>query len=725
MKARSHLLLASTTAAIVLLAGCSRPSDNAVVAPRPAAVDAAAIARADASISQPAWLDQRLPANTVAYLRVPSPWGTLSAPDGRALDAALASDQHARIIASLRKAIRDNQDLANTEAGPLLQLLLADQSGPIEVAMLDDSGGITPASRAFATVPLDLPDVAALNQRIDRIRNNTTSPLQAPVDAHGDASLQKLGALHFDVANHRLFLTFGTTASTMTLQQDIARTGATHASPIQDEEKLIDASGQGLFAWASLKGMGTVLEQRMQDLPQDGLLRDAAEHAESISLGWGTVDGHGRLRVQVRAPKARLLGYLAPDSNGIALKTAGRPNWAILMSLPSASNLHAIHDGLDRDFGQGTRAAADTALGNLQGLIGMDPIAFGGMFGPQWLSFSDASGRFGAIRVRDRKLFYAKLGELSKRPGWKLSTLTLEGATVHALQAPSWFASLPAPASPLPGDAAIRRALARIDNHLYWIDDGDYLVLSAVPQALADRVNSHPSVPLGEWLKQAQAQDGSHTLLGFAATTHDAQREVYYLYLRALQTAGDLLGQPVDLAGLPSASKLKLPVEGALGMALQADDQRLSLQMTYEQTPVEALAQGSGVGAVAVVSILAAIAIPAYHDYVIHAQVSEAASLSHGAKTAVAEYYANRGTMPRNNADAGLAEATSITGTYVSSVRIDDGRIIATFGNKANAAIQDDHLIFAPTPGQGMVQWRCDTQAGTDIPEKYRPSLCR
>ncbi|VDY05994.1 protein of unknown function [Thiomonas sp. Bio17B3] len=52
---------------------------------------------------------------------------------------------------------------------------------------------------------------------------------------------------------------------------------------------------------------------------------------------------------------------------------------------------------------------------------------------------------------------------------------------------------------------------------------------------------------------------------------------------------------------------------------------------------------------VAIIGILAAIAIPAYQDYTIRAQVSEGLSLADGAKTALAEYYTNTGAFPPNN----------------------------------------------------------------------------
>src|SRR6188768_3699870 len=82
---------------------------------------------------------------------------------------------------------------------------------------------------------------------------------------------------------------------------------------------------------------------------------------------------------------------------------------------------------------------------------------------------------------------------------------------------------------------------------------------------------------------------------------------------------------------------------------------------------------------VAIIAILAAIALPAYQDYVIRSQVSEGAVLSDGAKTAVAEYFSNRGSAPATNASAGLAASNSITGKYVATVNVVSGVITALY----------------------------------------------
>ena len=133
---------------------------------------------------------------------------------------------------------------------------------------------------------------------------------------------------------------------------------------------------------------------------------------------------------------------------------------------------------------------------------------------------------------------------------------------------------------------------------------------------------------------------------------------------------------------------------------------------------------------VAIIGILAAIAIPAYQDYTIRAQISEGLSLADGAKTALAEYYTNHGTFATSNTLAGLASPTSITGNYVSQVDASNGIIKITYSNtapqKANQAINGAVLtLSAVTAGGGSISWSCGKTAnGTTVNLKYLPSTC-
>ena len=137
---------------------------------------------------------------------------------------------------------------------------------------------------------------------------------------------------------------------------------------------------------------------------------------------------------------------------------------------------------------------------------------------------------------------------------------------------------------------------------------------------------------------------------------------------------------------------------------------------------------------VAIIAILAAIAIPAYQDYVIRSQVSEGLSLAEGSKTAIAEFYSSKGYFPTTNASAGVATPDSIVGNYVTRVAITgtaaNGTITVTYGRQANTAITAagaNKLVLQGTAqaSNGSFSWTCNTVAGTTLITKYRPVICR
>jgi type IV pilus assembly protein PilA len=148
---------------------------------------------------------------------------------------------------------------------------------------------------------------------------------------------------------------------------------------------------------------------------------------------------------------------------------------------------------------------------------------------------------------------------------------------------------------------------------------------------------------------------------------------------------------------------------------------------------------------VAIIGILAAIAIPAYQDYVIRAQVTEGATLGGGVKAAMADYFAQTGLWPTTlGAGAtGLNFTGAVTGNYVSGVATTGvGDINITYGPagaKANANIVNSVLsIYAALSANQDVVWICGKQAvpagatgqggaaaTTTVTTKYLPRACQ
>jgi len=128
---------------------------------------------------------------------------------------------------------------------------------------------------------------------------------------------------------------------------------------------------------------------------------------------------------------------------------------------------------------------------------------------------------------------------------------------------------------------------------------------------------------------------------------------------------------------------------------------------------------------VAIIAILAAIAIPAYQDYLIRAQVTEGFSLASGAKASVWDYVSNHGTFPANNQTAGMAMPASITGKYVSSVNVAAGTIKVYFqAPDANMRINGAalYLELSPVTLAGSINWTCTSST---LSTKYLPTPCR
>src|SRR5690554_2443459 len=100
---------------------------------------------------------------------------------------------------------------------------------------------------------------------------------------------------------------------------------------------------------------------------------------------------------------------------------------------------------------------------------------------------------------------------------------------------------------------------------------------------------------------------------------------------------------------------------------------------------------------VAIIAILAAIALPAYQDFLIRSQVTEGVSLSGGAKVAVEEYHWNHGVFPDSNTALELPAPADISGKYVSGITVGPGgTITAAFaGPRAHSAITTQELQFA------------------------------
>ena len=127
---------------------------------------------------------------------------------------------------------------------------------------------------------------------------------------------------------------------------------------------------------------------------------------------------------------------------------------------------------------------------------------------------------------------------------------------------------------------------------------------------------------------------------------------------------------------------------------------------------------------VAIIGILAAIAIPAYQDYVARSQVTEAFTLMDGQKTLVAEACNGLGTCTASN-PVTLVSNGKYSDVGLASV---DGMLTAVMkpSPAASSLLLGGNITLTPTllPSNGAITWACAGSLHAAATLKYLPKSC-
>jgi len=129
---------------------------------------------------------------------------------------------------------------------------------------------------------------------------------------------------------------------------------------------------------------------------------------------------------------------------------------------------------------------------------------------------------------------------------------------------------------------------------------------------------------------------------------------------------------------------------------------------------------------VAIIGILAAVALPAYQDYMVRTRVAEGLAMAGSAKLAISENAASGAT------DLTMGWTIPTSTANVSSLTVNSSTGVITIAYTASAG--GNALLMTPSSGGqalaagtvatgGSINWDCAT--GTTVLSKYRPSACR
>ncbi len=738
-----HIFALSASIALV---GCNNeqtPVSGPVSLAAPAVVEKAAPAipplaeRAlDSRISAPAWLRKHMPADALAYARVPSLWGLVSAPKGSVLGGALNSKANVEAVVAARSSLGREIGPEGMKLDPVFTLMLQHLSSPIEAVVLKPAADQLFATNVLLTARLDLKTVEEVNALFDKPDAKKSGlRLEEPVtqEKPGKLLVGKTPLLmRFDAGNQRLFLLGG-------MMPDAALIDKAAAMPEQEplmlkEEQQIDASGQGLFVWVNTEQLLPVLESMIPPAQMAQMKAVGLDKLKRVAVGMGVAGGKGRLSLLVNAPGLTIPGVPsgaeAPKvmANDLSLKASGTPGTVFILRLPSRASIEMAMTMMKASMkSDGERARFDQGLAKINQQLGFDLPDLFDVFGQEVVIFSDGLSEYFALGVRDDAKLTALLEKL-KAKGVKLEDHTTAGTTITHMAMPDMSSQAFLNVSrEKPGrnnlPPQVEGMLGRINSHIYWMREGHYLVFSTVPQDLMDRARYSKWMVIGDWLKETQKQPGEASVMQISTRLDDVPRKVYYTYLQGLVFLAEVAGSKFDPFSMPTAQELQLPNDGAYGLQITAGDSLYRIEMNYENNPIEFVASQNAATGAAVVGIMAAIAIPAYQDYKVRAVVSESMVEAASVRTWVTEIYAQNQRFPTAEEIDQKMTDRQIHSKWVSSIKVsaDDG--VIEIALQGQSQIDGETMTLAPAAdSSGQLTWKCTSDT---IATRHLPRSCR
>ena len=626
------------------------------------------------------WLQQNLPPQTTAYLRLPNLWFLEN--HKLAASAAYQNDAYRAQTSAVRSALIQRLiTLLPEEARAPLQNLQQHLDAPLEIALIQDKNELNlliAASAQFA-------DGQALQQTLAQTFRAPWQVSADRIEQRGEPPI----AYRYDAANQRLLLSSGLVKNPADSLKYLAEDGGD--APFTALQSRLDPSADGLYLW--LDPQNPLIQQQIRDY-KPLLEKLGIDHAEQLALAWSVQNERPRLQISLVQPDNAQLNLPQATTDALKLPYQGDISALAALTLPNDAQI----DGLADSSGKIKQTLQQTL-----GISADDLAALGTLY-----YLADDNGSYLVLPQSAKPALEALLTKLQDRDLLNKRE-TLQDGIEHLA-----FTSLAAQGAKLseqdnvfkkPADTAFNTLMSQLQNHYYLRIEGDYLLISDLPQPLLARKNLAADAPtIADWLAKEHL-DIQHSNYAYIQNQRHLSRDSYYNSLKRLQAYADLAQSPLDIMALPDASQL--PASGAVALRLQGDGKNPTLTLDLQNGADDLLSIAGSSTTIATFGIVSAIALLAYQDYTIRSRIAQnilpASALQHDLAAALA---AGKKINPKNYPSPGKNIHVETSG---------DIRITLENAERYNGATITLHYDRASK------KWQCQTV----IAPRYLPQQCR
>ncbi len=690
---------------IVVLSACDSSSDHMAKPQKMIITD----------VENVAWMREKLPANTLAYFRIPNIWHMFFEAKAGVLHQVQKQEEHINLINNIKSGVLDTySEFIPQQAQLPLKTLLNHMSSPLEVAALIDANGSMTPNIMLATTFKNM-KVEGINAFFNNIIQTIGPELQliSPFNAQGQGKLQAAMVpifASFDDKTGQLLLLAGLSASQAEL--DIILAQKQHAAELDEVmafEDSVDQAGKNLEFWLNIQQIYQHNKSFIPPTMMPMLTQFGLDQVEYVWAGTATKNGKSELITRLAMPEVGVRQLMPRVDSQIDLMTAGEPQSVWQFAIPTVDQ---IQQGFNwalsfDDDPEKTKKMASDLIAKINEFLGMTITEVFQAYGQKLIIVSDEAGTWFASPIKDKVLHNKVMQKITKAFKAKKRLRKLAGIDINHIS----YTTQAFDEVLMPGDdemVGLYKLLYTPQSAYYQIE-GDYFIQAFTPQVLADRANSTNQIKLSQWLTNQQSLNWDQAIFAYGKEVIYAPRDIYHFYLSVLNVLGYLTNVEVDLFEFPTAQQLNLPEKGRYGFAMESSADALSLKLSYEYSVLENMSLVDGYLTMAVVGIVAAYAVPAYRDYTVRAEVNKKLSMISHDKNMIAQYYAENQSFP---AQEDLLSSIILQTGHESdnyAYNSENGEITVYFTEQDAAELNGKNIVFTPNiVSEGYMSWDCD-----------------